>query len=653
VSSGEEEAAFARPTSPMAMFIMGGKGSGKSHLMRYYSFPVQLIRRRRNEESLLNALVKDGYIGIYARCGGLDAHRFQGKGQTADLWAALFAYYFELWVADRVIAAIQTLTSADELGPDIDRSIACATADLFDVTPTPFDSLAGVQRHLADLRKKLDYAVNNAAITNRLDAEVLVSRGRLFFGVPSIVCANVPRLKDILFLYLLDEFENFTRAQQIYINTLIREREGPVAFKVGARLYGIRTRQTLSGGESNLQGSEYEELRLDERLRNNSEAYKIFAQKLLWRRLSATLGAAQFNEPSADLEGFFSEPDLDWNSKVFANLLSSKPSAGRPHFVALRDKLSRGLKERVVVGLRTEDDITTVVETVSFPNYPLLEKLCILHIYQKWFRSANVLEAARYARENATAFIKGTRGGKFDEFVSKYKGDMIAQLLRENGQKQIYAGLPDFIRMSEGLPRTLITILKHVYDWSIYLGEEPFRGGKVSIRAQERGVIEAAEWFLDQMLMEGDDGVRVRSSIERLAQLFRTNRFADKPVETSLIAFSVDESQMSEEARRILLLAQNTSLIINIPRGQRERNSEQITSKLELNVMLAPRWDLPIARRGVVSFTPAEGNVVFEYDNRQAFESLVKNWESKMSAPFFGRPRSAFGGLAAQSDLFE
>jgi len=175
----------------------------------------------------------------------------------------------------------------------------------------------------------------------------------------------------------------------------------------------------------------------------------------------------------------------------------------------------------------------------------------------------------------------------------------------------------------------------------------------VSIRAQERGVIEAAEWFLDQMLMEGDDGVRVRSSIERLAQLFRTNRFVDKPVETSLIAFSVDESQMSEEARRILLLAQNTSLIINIPRGQRERNSEQITSKLELNVMLAPRWDLPIARRGVVSFTPAEGNVVFEYDNRQAFESLVKNWESKMSAPFFGRPRSAFGGLAAQSDLFE
>jgi hypothetical protein len=48
---------------------------------------------------------------------------------------------------------------------------------------------------------------------------------------------------------------------------------------------------------------------------------------------------------------------------------------------------------------------------------------------------------------------------------------------------------------------------------------------------------EAASWFLDHMLEEGVDGVLVRSGLERLAQLFRVNRFADKPTETSLIAF--------------------------------------------------------------------------------------------------------------------
>lgn len=33
-----------KPTSPMPMLIVGGKGSGKTHLMRYFSYDVQLMR---------------------------------------------------------------------------------------------------------------------------------------------------------------------------------------------------------------------------------------------------------------------------------------------------------------------------------------------------------------------------------------------------------------------------------------------------------------------------------------------------------------------------------------------------------------------------------------------------------------------------------
>ena len=35
---------LVKPTSPMPMFILGGKGSGKTHLMRYFSYPLQKIR---------------------------------------------------------------------------------------------------------------------------------------------------------------------------------------------------------------------------------------------------------------------------------------------------------------------------------------------------------------------------------------------------------------------------------------------------------------------------------------------------------------------------------------------------------------------------------------------------------------------------------
>src|SRR5689334_5546759 len=47
---------LARPASPTAMYILGGKGSGKSHLMRYYSFPVQVIRYQESGTSIVDGI---------------------------------------------------------------------------------------------------------------------------------------------------------------------------------------------------------------------------------------------------------------------------------------------------------------------------------------------------------------------------------------------------------------------------------------------------------------------------------------------------------------------------------------------------------------------------------------------------------------------
>jgi hypothetical protein len=654
VTAGVEDGVtgLPRPTSRMAMFILGGKGSGKSHLMRYYSFPVQLIRHRRRHSELADTVLADGYVGIYARCGGLNAQRFEGKRQPDEKWRALFAYYFELWVAHETLTATETLLSVVGTTADQEREIAKEIMSLFDKPTGDCSSIAEIQQLIAKLRRDLDYAVNNAAIHNELSAEVLVTRGNLFFGIPRLICEKVDRLKDMIFVYMLDEFENFTVPQQIYINTLIRERQGPTAFRVGARLYGIRTRETLSGGERNLEGSEYEELRLDERFRKNDRGYEAFAFNLLARRISAARNGDGWEPEVSRLEHLFEEPDLSIDSEFLRSICPFGSVENRPHMVSFHRKLVQGIDNEVVVGPRKESDAKEIIESISFPESPLIEKICILYLYQQWFRWVNLMEAVKFARDSAKSYLEGSRASNFDEFIRKHKGDMVAQLLRENGRQQIYAGLRSFIRMSEGLPRSLITILKHVYDWSVYTQERPFQGGRISIKAQQSGVVEAADWFLDQMLEPGDDGIRVRSAVERMSQLCRINRFADKPVETSLVAFSVDEIQLLPEALRILAIGRNTSVLIDVARGQRERNSEQVTSKVELNLMLAPRWDLPIARRGVAPLSSDEANCVLVLEQRNRFGALSKTWEAKMSAPFFGRPRGAARSRVEHPDLF-
>ena len=636
VSPGEgAEELTVRPTSPMAMFILGGKGSGKSHLMRHYSFEVQEIRFRKLGETILSGVQSDGYVGVYGKCGGLNTHRFSAKGLQVSRWSDLFAYYFEIWVADLTLAIVEVLATAS--GADKSKEIARDIANLFDAGNCPASSIRDIRGYLNRLRHQLDYTVNNLSIESEYNIEILVSRGRLFFGIPAAVCKKIPELSAARFVYLLDELENLEEEQQVFLNTLIRETEGPVSFKVGSRLYGLRTQRTLSGGERNREGSEYEELRLDERFRNEPSQYAEFARRLVARRLSSAFNNDVFEKEGDNIKDYFDEPDLSIDSNFLREIAVPSGNSERYHLAQFREKLSKGLADGFVVGPKTTTDADMILECVTFPQSPLIEKMCLLLIYQQWFRSNDLVAVAREAKESAEAYLSGDRGSKFGEFVNKHKGDMVAQLLRENSQRQIYAGFSTFVRMSEGLPRSLLTILKRIFDWSLYVQERPFSGGKFSLRAQERGVSEAADWFLDNMLDEGEAGLFVRSSVDRLSRLFRVNRFADKPIETSMIAFSVDDVQIEEEARLTLKNALDTSILIGVPRGQRERNSELVSRKLELNTMLSPRFDLPVARRGVASLSIDQANSIFVYKNRERFESLLRDWEARMTAPYFGR----------------
>jgi hypothetical protein len=70
--------------------------------------------------------------------------------------------------------------------------------------------------------------------------------------------------------------------------------------------------------------------------------------------------------------------------------------------------------------------------------------------------------------------------------------------------------------------------------------------------------------------------------------------------------------------------------------GQRDRNTERVDKKYQLNRVLSPRWDLPVYRRGALALTPAEINAVFDPEFVATFEDLSNARVARMSAPAFG-----------------
>ena len=615
---------FFSPISPMPTIIVGGKGSGKTHLMRYHSFSVQAIRFGSGGD-WTELLANDGYVGIYTRAGGLQAERFQGKGITEEQWREVFSYYTELWYAQETVAILRELVNHL---PDLrkrEKAVAKGFVACFDDLPQTrrLDGFSGLADMLQRVQRKLDLDINEAAFKRRLRPRIRASRGSLIFGFPQVVAAEVPAMNEVLFSYYVDEYENFSILQQKYINTLVREHQAPSTLRIGARAYGMRTYETYSAQELLKEGSEFELLQLDSHFRSDRAAYKEFSRSLVRRRLEEH--GITVSERTLD-SLFDSSPSRRKLLSIGDNLFDGDRNyRNRPHFRRLRATL-KGVLDKARIG--------RVVDNLHAPTSPLLEKAALYTFFQAWATDRDLVAAAVEIDRLKADFLSGNKQNALRARISHFGNDFVGQLLRDARQPPSFAGLTTFISISEGLPRALLTTLKHIFSWATFRGEWRDGAGRISVDTQRKGVLEASEWFLNDLRQGGNLGFEIQSAMRRLSELFRLNHLGDKPIECSLIAFSVDTEALNARAREVLQEAEMRSFLVRVPAGERDRNSTRIRDKYQLSKMLCPHYRLPITRRGTIRLDVATAEAIFDLRRDGDFARVVKEWDRRINAPF-------------------
>lgn len=633
------------PQEYLPKYLIGGKGCGKTHILRYFSFPLQKIR---NENKVQDILSNDKYIGLYSVFHGLNSSRFAGKGIIDAEWHSVFEYYFELYICDNLLHTIQEIFSILELDIYVQTKLIEDILSIF----SNYKEIEGVTSisslidFLTDLRRKIDSQVLNAAFTRQLiydEVKVLFSPGDLLFGIPNCIINCVEDFKGVKFIYIFDEYEKLYEWQKKFVNTLVWDKKMPVTFWIGARRYGYTTRETKSGQEMK-SGSEFQDINLDVLIRSDDDMFKQFAEKLYSNRLIKYYESKGLKvQVDEVIKSFCARFEPYDENRIINEIAEKYKKKEYKHLKELRRKLSLGIKNGQALNLKNVDQVEEIINAIALntDNNPLDQKYKIFLLYGLWYRAKK-----DDTFNNFTDFInseyslyRNGKSSKFDDIVDKRKKDLIAQLTKENNVKNTeYSGIGEFIRISEGNARSFILILKKSIEFAKIRGEKPLEeGGKISLDSQYLAVYETARWFYEDAELIGESGKNIYSSLKRLTDYFMLERFCDKPVETTISCFYLKTEELSKNSLSCIDTMKMHSILIEDKDGRIEKNSGRKERMFQINKMLAPLWNLPTVERGSLSLSSNVAEIIFNHEHSSKFENLYKNRKSQLNAPDFAR----------------
>ena len=118
-----------------------------------------------------------------------------------------------------------------------------------------------------------------------------------------------------------------------------------------------------------------------------------------------------------------------------------------------------------------------------------------------------------------------------------------------------------------------------------------------------------------------------------MGDYLRKVRFSDVPPQCSINIFSLNVSELSEEARNVFESLQSYSYIVQTDE-RRLINSDNKAHVYRLNTILYPKYELAFGKRGLVTLTSSDAELFFNLSKKEQYDEFVSNRLKGYNFPF-------------------
>jgi hypothetical protein len=235
--------------------FVGGRGSGKTALLRYLSFRTQFSKNRQEfPETVFNN------IGFYFKAEVSYVTLFTGEGIEEKDWIYCFKYALCLILAEDLVEFIVRLISEPHKyknhGHLPDTVKINRISDFGEFSEDVRELHDDIRTKRVQLSTWLKNMEDSSLKPTFISMEDFLKR------IIESAKQQIPFLQNSTFHILIDEYENLLIYQQKVVNTLMKGSEPPVAFHIAMKKNGMATTETL-GKESIQEKNDYRTVNIE------------------------------------------------------------------------------------------------------------------------------------------------------------------------------------------------------------------------------------------------------------------------------------------------------------------------------------------------------------------------------------------------------
>ncbi|WP_148253386.1 ORC-CDC6 family AAA ATPase [Aidingimonas lacisalsi] len=223
-------------TSEMPIRLEGGRGSGKTMLLRYLSYHSQFSLNRHfiTDEDVSR-------IGLYWKADTQFLRLMTKRSIGEDTWLMLFDHYLNLKIAYEMLSSIFSLSDS-HYGKVTHRQVAGTVLEGVSDFGFEKEGINDVYKEIGRRIRKTEMIIQNIKDVQSLNFLPVSFIAHL----AESVLHSFPCLQGSLFSVYIDEYENLLSYQQRVINTRIKHSEPPIIYNIAIKKNGMSETSTLS-----------------------------------------------------------------------------------------------------------------------------------------------------------------------------------------------------------------------------------------------------------------------------------------------------------------------------------------------------------------------------------------------------------------------